>query len=399
MPSISSISTVETRLADRESRSSTVTREWIGAYRELTRERHRSAVGLAIDELPTPALVLDLDVAIANVRKMAAFLGRGPVGLRPHVKVHKSPDAAAIQIAHGAHGVSTATASEAAVMLRSGIEDVLIANQVVGEVMIDTVAELAGEGRVSVAVDDRANIHALGRAAERRGTEVGVLIEYDVGMGRSGARTLEELRQLIDAVSGERALRLHGLMGYEGHCMSIDNRRERTTATNAAMSKLEEAVSVAEAAGAACAIVSGGGTGTYFASGSQPPLTETQAGSYMVMDGYHAQLVPEFEQALYVVASVVSRHDTVAVLDSGRKGVSTDLKLPDVLRDQTSIAFIHEEHLGVAIRGTDPLRVNDRVYLRPGYGPMTVNLYDAYFVAQDGVVRDIWPVFARHPAS
>jgi len=378
-------------------RSALLASEWINAYRELMFQRHEGAIGLGIDELPTPALVLDLDLAIANVQKMASFLASGPVALRPHVKVHKSPEAAAIQVAYGAIGVSTATVAEAAVMLRSGISDVLIANQVVGDTLVDAVAELAGEGRVSVAVDDEANIRALGRAAESRGSQIGVLIEYDVGMGRSGARTLEELKELIDDVMHESALRLHGLMGYEGHCMSIDNRSERAAATTAAMSRLAEAVSVAEAEGAVCSIVSGGGTGTYFVSGSRPPLTETQAGSYMVMDGYHAELVPEFDQALHVVASVISRHGALAVLDSGKKAVSTDLKLPDVLREQTSIAFIHEEHMGIDIESTDPLRVNDRLHLRPGYGPMTVNLHDVYFVMQDGVVKEIWPVLARHP--
>lgn len=382
----------------RAAQAATLTREWIDNYRGLMLERYAYAIGRGLDELQTPALVLDLNVAIANAQRMADFLSAGPVTLRPHIKVHKSPDAAAIQMAFGAIGVSTATVAEAAVMLRSGIEDILVANQVTGSDKIDAVAELAGEGSVCVAVDDSANIRALGQAAERHGTQIGILVEYDVGMGRSGARTVEELKRLIDDVTSETTLRFRGLMGYEGHCMSIEDREQRAAETNGAMSRLTEAVHAAEAQGALCEVVSGGGTGTYFVSGAKPPLTETQAGSYLVMDGYHADLVPEFDQALYVVASVISRHGSSAVLDSGRKAVSTDLKPPDVLRDGTDVAFIHEEHMGLALGNSDQLRIDDRVRLRPGYGPMTVNLYDVYFVVKEGVVTDIWPVLARHPS-
>jgi D-serine deaminase-like pyridoxal phosphate-dependent protein len=370
---------------------------WIRAYRELLAERHALEPGRHIDEVPTPALVLDLDVASENARKMADFLVSGPVALRPHVKVHKSPEVAAIQMKFGAIGVSTATVSEAAVMLRSGIPDVLIANQVTGLNKIDTVAELAGDGALTVAVDDGANIQALDRAASRRGTQIGVLVEYDVGMGRSGARTLKELEHLIDEVANASSLRLRGLMGYEGHCMSIPDRQQRTVETRAAMARLDEAAAVVDAEIGGCEIVSGGGTGTYFVSGAEPPLTETQAGSYIVMDGYHADLVTEFAQALYVSASVISRHGTLAVLDSGRKAVTTDLKPPDVLRDRTSVAFIHEEHMGLSVDRDDQLRVDDRVRLRPGYGPMTINLYDVYHVVQNDIVTHIWPVLARHP--
>lgn len=374
-----------------------LTDAWIRAYRNLLAERHTLESGRGIEDIPTPALVLDLDVATENARRMADFLAPGPVGLRPHVKVHKSPELAAIQIEFGAIGVSTATVGEAAVMLRSGIPDVLIANQVTGPDKIDVVAELAGEGPITVAVDDTANIQTLDRAALRRGTQIGVLIEYDVGMGRSGARTVEELKHLVGDVGSASSLRLRGVMGYEGHCMSIEDRQKRAVATRAAMSRLGEAAAVVDSEVGGCEVVSGGGTGTYFVSGAEPPLTETQAGSYIVMDGYHADLVPEFAQALYVSASVISRHGTVAVLDCGRKAVSTDLKSPDVLRNRTSIAFIHEEHIGITVDRDDPLRIGDRVRLRPGYGPMTVNLYDVYHVVQKDIVTQIWPVLARHP--
>jgi len=369
----------------------------LSSYHDAVCAAYEHAVGLSPEELTTPALVLDLDVARRNVERMAKSLAAGPVKLRPHIKVHKSPDAARVQLAGGAIGVATATVWEAAVMLQCGIQDVLIANQVVGEEKVREAAQLAGMGSLMIAVDGAENIVHLGTAARAEGTQLGVLIEYDIGMGRSGARSIGELRRLARAVEAAPGLVLRGLMGYEGHCMSIFDRDERVAEAERAMARLAEAAEALEEEGHTCNVISGGGTGTYFISGVKPPLTETQAGTYMVMDGFHARLVPEFETALKVIGTVISRHGPVAVLDAGRKAVSSDLQAPELLRHGVSISFVHEEHMGLTVAEGNLLRVGDKVAIRPGYGPMTVNLYDAYHVVEGGVVTRIWPIFARQP--
>src|ERR1700722_11792949 len=224
-------------------------------------EPYESDIGRSTAEISTPALTIDLPAARRNLKRMADFLASRPVGLRPHVKAHKSPDAAKLQIAEGgAHGVATATVAEASVMLRSGIDDILIANQVVGEEKLTEIAGLAAEGSITVAVDDLGNIAALGAAARGAGAEVGVLIEYDIGMGRSGARTHVELRRLADAVANTPELLLKGLMAYEGHCMAIEDREMRREAAEAATGILTSAVAQLRKDGHPCAIVSGGGT-------------------------------------------------------------------------------------------------------------------------------------------
>jgi D-serine deaminase-like pyridoxal phosphate-dependent protein len=363
------------------------------------REPYIGDVGRAAVELPTPVLAVDLAAARRNLDRMSTFLAGGTVGLRPHIKVHKSPDAALLQIEAGAHGVASATLWEAAAMMHAGIDDVLVANQVVGEYKIRGAAELAGEGSLKVAVDSRDNAAALGEAAVAAGTEIGILIEFDVGMGRGGVRDFETLRAVADSAANAPGLVLHGVMGYEGHCMGIVDRESRARETTEAMGRLAEAVSILRADGHACEIVSGGGTGTYFVSAAGPPLTETQAGSYMVMDGFHGLLVPEFELAMTVIATVVSRSGSLAVLDTGRKAVSMDLEPPRPLLDGVEMAFINEEHMGLEL-GPEArdLAVGDQLALRPGYGPMTVNLYEVFHVLENGVVTEIWPVVARYPA-
>jgi D-serine deaminase-like pyridoxal phosphate-dependent protein len=362
------------------------------------RDPYLGDIGRAAVELPTPLLAIDLPAAMRNLDRMATFLAGGPVGLRPHIKVHKSPDAARLQLEAGAHGVASATLWEAAAMMRSGIDDVLIANHVVGDQKIRGVAELAGEGSLKVAIDGHDNADALSEAAVAAGTEIGILIEFDVGMGRGGVRDGEALRALADSVANAAGLALRGVMGYEGHCMGILDRDARARETITAMERLAEAVALVRADGHACEIVSGGGTGTYFVSAAGPPLTETQAGSYMVMDGFHGALVPEFELAMTVIATVVSRSGPLVVLDSGRKAVSADLEPPRPLLDGADVVFMHEEHMGLALAPeARQLRVGDQLALRPGYGPMTVNLYDVFHVFENGIVAEIWPVVARYP--
>ena len=353
-------------------------------------------IGRPVSELPSPGLVIDIAAAERNLRRMAEFLDGTSVGLRPHIKVHKSIDAARLQLGiGGAHGVCTATIAEAAVMVRGGIDDVLIANQVVGKDKIAVAARLADEGTLMVAVDDLSNLEELSAAARSSGTCIHVLLEYDIGMGRSGIRDSSELPRLAEAAVAAPGVRFRGLMGYEGHCMGIEDREARARETRVAMDRLAGAVDLLESAGYPCEIVSGGGTGTYFTSAAGPPLTETQAGSYMVMDAFHGRLVPEFEPAMTVIGSVVSRHDDVAIADIGEKGVNSEDEPPRLLDERMSIAFIHEEHMGIT--GERLPGLGERVSLMPGYGPMTANLYEVYYVARDEVVTDIWPILARHP--
>jgi D-serine deaminase-like pyridoxal phosphate-dependent protein len=373
--------------------------ETVAARARAIAEPYLGDVGRSVFELPTPLLVLDLDAAERNLRRMADFLRGGTVGLRPHIKVHKSIDAARLQVSiGGAHGVCTATIAEAAAMLRGGIEDVLIANQVVGRDKVAAAAALAGEGTLTVAVDDLSNLQELNEAATAAGTIINVLLEFDVGMGRSGVRDKSQLVPLAEAAAGFPGLHYRGLMGYEGHCMDIEDREARGRETRASMDRLASAAARLASGGYPCEVVSGGGTGTYYVSAAGPPLTETQAGSYMVMDAFHGNLVPEFETALTVIGSVISRRDDVAIVDVGEKGLNSEDEPARLLRQGAAIGFIHEEHMGLVDASPAQLpRLGERVSILPGYGPMTVNLYEVYHVVRGGEVSEVWPILARHP--
>ncbi len=357
---------------------------------------YRAAIGRSRSELETPALLLDLDIARTNIAGMAGHMERAGKSLRPHTKTHKAPQIARLQVDAGAIGVSTATAWEAIVMIDAGVDDILVANEVVGPSRIRALAEAARDGRVTVAVDSAANLDDLSAAAVAAGSVIGVLVEVDVGMSRGGVRSKEEALDVARHAVSLPGIEWRGAMGYEGHCMLEPDRGLRVTKQGKAMTHLFEVVDHLAADGIECEIVSAGGTGTYDLIAAHPRVTELQAGSYVFMDAFHGSLIPGFDVALTVLATVMGRHGDRVILDAGRKGVGIDLMLPSPVGIEATTAFVDEEHTGIDVPESSPLRYGDTVELMAGYGPTTVNLYGRYHVIEGGVVTDIWPVMARY---
>lgn len=347
-------------------------------------------------ELVTPALIMDLDVVRRNIQHMTQQLSSTKVKLRPHVKCQKSPELARLQVEAGAIGVCTATVWEAIVMSCSGVQDVLIANQVGGREKIAALARAARKGRLTVAIDDARNTKELSQAAQAANSKLEVLIEVDVGMGRGGVRSVEEAVDLAQHVAKLPGLRFRGLQGYEGHCMHETDRAVRTRKAMAAMDYVGSVIDRLAAAGFPCEVVSAGGTGTYDITGRNPRVTEIQAGSYVFMDNFHGNLVPGFSRALTVLGTVVIHHGNTIVLDSGRKSVEIDFVLPTMVDYPFYQArYFAEEHALFDVDDRCHLKLGDTVELTPGYAPTTVNLYDAYHVVEKDVVTDIWPIIPR----
>lgn len=364
-----------------------------------SRERHRYQLGRSRDEVTTPALLLDLPVAQRNIQTMAAKFQELPAELRPHIKVHKCPQLAQMQIEAGAVGVACATAWETLVMSDAGVEDVLLANQVTHPDKVEALCAAAREHRITLAVDDLRNIDALDAAAQRADSRVEVLIELDVGMGRCGVRTQEDALVIAERVSLKENLSFRGMQGYEGHCMLEPDRQVRLAETHRANERLVDAVDHLAEHGHPSTDVSAGGTGTYFITGANPRITEVQAGSYVLMDCFHGNLVPGgFEIAMTVLATVISRQGNTVVLDAGRKAVGIDFVTPPLLAyPDGEVRYYAEEHCLVDFRGLPPLDLGDRAELIAGYGPTTVNLHDVFYVLEDDVVVDVWPVIPRGP--
>jgi D-serine deaminase-like pyridoxal phosphate-dependent protein len=281
-----------------------------GAIQE-TYDRVKRAYGSAIGrhrrDVVTPALLLDLPVARRNITKMADRIKKMPAGLRPHIKVHKSPELARMQIEAGAIGLSTATVWEAIVLVRSGLDSIFVVNTIAGREKLAALADLARDAEVMVAVDDATNAADIAAAARAAKSTVGVLIEVDTGMDRAGVDTPEQAVELARKVAALGGVRLLGLTGYEGHCSLTPERELRSTRQRAAMSMLVMAAEKLKAAGLPSPIVSAGGTATWDWTATTPGVTEIQAGSYVVMDNFHAPMAGDFEKAVTVLSTVNSR--------------------------------------------------------------------------------------------
>lgn len=364
-------------------------------YARVRRE-YGSAIGRRRDELVTPALVLDLPAAKRNIERMGTAIKALPAEIRPHIKVHKSPELARLQIEAGAIGLSVATVWEAIVMARSGLDHIFVVNTVAGEQKMRALAELAREHDILVAVDDAANAGQLAEAAQAAGSELGIMIEVDTGMDRCGVDTPEEALELARAVVRLKGLRFVGLTGYEGHCSLTPERDLRLERERAAMMMFVGTAELLEREGIPCPIRSAGGTATWDWTAAFPGITEIQAGTYVVMDNFHGRMVEGFEHSLQVQATVISRPPDRVILDAGNKSMGAGDLASIVGRPEKAFRFDEEHGIFAAPEGST-LKVGDVVALVPGYSPSTVNWYDAYHVVEDDVVVDIWPVIPRGP--
>jgi D-serine deaminase-like pyridoxal phosphate-dependent protein len=355
---------------------------------------HRATIGRARGELTTPALILDLEVLRRNIAAMAEWT-KTHAKIRPHTKVHKCVEIARLQLEAGAIGLTTATVWEALAMAKAGFDNIFIANEVGGEEKLSLLAAAARETNFIVAVDHPEGARALSAATQRAGSQIGVLVEIDIGLHRGGVRNDEDALLVAQTVSGLPGLVLRGATGYEGWVVMEPDRQVRARQAAEAIGLLVARVERLEKAGFPIEIVSAGGTNTYDMTGGHPRVTELQAGSYALMDTAYAPLSPAFQPALTMLATVISRQDTTAVLDCGTKVVATDLALPLPLDSSIQVREVHEEHTLLNVAADHPLRFGDRVELTIGYCGGTVNLNDVYHVVEHERVVDIWPILAR----
>lgn len=363
---------------------------------ERVKRAYGGAIGRHPLELVTPALVLDLAAARRNIDKLATRLKTMPARIRPHIKVHKSPELARMQVDAGAIGLSTATVWEAIVLVHKGLDSIFVVNTVAGREKMAALAALARRADVMVAVDDAANAADLAAAARAAGSTVGVLIEVDTGMDRAGVDTPQQAADLARRIAGLDGLKLLGVTGYEGHCSLTPERDLRAKRQKAAMSLLAQAADEIVAAGLPCPIVSAGGTATWDWTASNPRLTEIQAGSYVVMDNFHRPMADDFEFALKVISTVISRPPERVIVDAGNKSLGAPALTTIAGHNLAGFRF-DEEHGLFAATPDYPLHVGDVVELVPGYAPGTVNWYDAFHVVEGDRVVDVWPVIPRGP--
>ncbi len=355
--------------------------------------------------IDTPALVIDLDAMDRNLAAMASFARERGLRLRPHAKTHKSAWIAQAQLAHGAVGVCVQKTSEACALAARGVRDLFISNEVIDEHKLARVAALARDVTLAIAVDSALGIERLAAALQRAGSTAGVFVEIDVGQNRCGAAP-REAAALARAVI-EHGLRFAGLQAYHGRAQHLRSVAERRAAIGASAQAVREALAALTAAGIACPLVSGAGSGSFLLEAESGLWGELQCGSYLFMDRDYADNealpgAPRFEHALFVKSQVISRAADHAVIDAGHKSHAIDSGLPRVWR-RSDLEFINggDEHgiLRADVAGMALPALGDTVWLVPGHCDPTVNLHDRMFGVRggldQGVVERVIAVDAR----
>jgi 3-hydroxy-D-aspartate aldolase len=362
-----------------------------------------ASVGTTLDDIDTPALVVDLDALEGNIARMAQALEGRDVRLRPHAKSHKCAQIARAQIAAGAVGVCAQKVSEAEALVAGGVADVLVTNEIVGARKVARLAQLAREARVAVLADDAGNAAELDAAARAARVRLEVLVEIDVGARRCGVEPGEPALGLAKRIAQCGNLRFAGLHAYHGAAQHLRSAPERRAAIAAAADKARMTKALIEAAGIACATVTGAGTGTFLLESESRVFNEVQPGSYVFMDADYGRNAweeswPRFEQSLFVLTTVMSTPAPGrAVVDAGLKASSVDSGMPLVHeRPGVEYAKASDEHGVLTIgAGAKAPRLGEKLLLVPGHCDPTVNLYDWLVCVRKGGVEALWPVTAR----
>jgi D-serine deaminase-like pyridoxal phosphate-dependent protein len=363
----------------------------------------------ALAGISTPALVIDQVALSGNIARMAETARRRGIALRPHAKTHKSAYVANQQIAAGAAGIACATILEAEALAAAGVSGLLVTSPIVGADKVARLARLNGMRPLTAVVDHPSQVEALAATMPSGDRPLELLVDVDVGQGRTGVANGQDAVALARAIATHPRLAFRGLQGYAGHIQHIIDASQRRAAATRSAEQLRTVAAGLATVGLACPVISGSGTGAH-ADDADGPYTEWQVGSYVFMDADYGairladgQRLP-FAQALFVLATVVSINQPGQItVDAGTKALATNGPAPDCFRglpDGARYTFGGDEHGIIKLpAGAAPLPLGARVLIGATHCDPTVNLHACYRVVDaDGVVT-VTPVLGRYGAA
>jgi len=359
-----------------------------------------------VSSLPTPALVLEYAPFEANLARMAAHVEDNGKGFRPHAKTHKCPEISRRQLDAGAVGICVAKVSEALAQVCAGIEDVLITSPVTSPGKAGLLAELCllTDG-LKIVVDSRQGVEVL-KAQLVPEAKLGILVDLDVNMGRTGSREDSEVLNLIESVQGDPRFIFRGFQFYAGHVMHINGHADRTEASLKLWETIVERIEGYAATGIDFDIVTGCGTGTYDIDVGVDAITDLQVGSFIFMDeeyrqigGVSSERFEDFQVSLSLATTTISQPMQGAItVDAGYKAMASDT-VPAAVDElvNTKFRFAGDEH-GVLLsrESMQSVALGDVVRLVTPHCDPTVNLHDFYWVLEeDGLIHSLWPITGR----
>jgi D-serine deaminase-like pyridoxal phosphate-dependent protein len=359
--------------------------------------------GASLDDLSTPAVVVDLDVLERNIARQAARAREAGVRLRPHAKTHKCPDIARLQLAAGAWGLSLAKVGEGEVFVDAGFDDLFLAYPVVGEDKGRRLLALSDRARIAVGADSVEGAETLAAPFRSAGRTLDVLLKIDVGLGRVGVPPSRAL-EVAGAIAELRGLRLRGLFTHAGQGYLADTPEAVAEVARLEAETLAGTAADMRAAGLSVEEVSVGSTPTAARAMTVRGVTECRPGNYVFHDASQVSLgtCGIEDCALTVLATVVSvPAPDRAVVDAGSKTLSSDPLRPRegghgwVLGRRSRLQKLSEEHGVIAVEPGESFRVGERVAILPNHACVVANLHDRLIGVSRGRVEAVLPVAAR----
>lgn len=355
--------------------------------------------GTPVEELDTPALVVDLDLMERNIETYHGYFAGTAVTVRPVITSHLCPQVARRQLAAPAsRGIAATTLGEAEVFAAAGFHDIVVDTPVVTASKILRLCALASQASVSVAVDNASNIDRLSQAAAESGVELNVLVEIEAGMGRCGVAPDSEAVALARAVNDARGLNFRGIMATVPG-PSADDPESHASQTRKRLKVAVDARDLMESAGLSVPEVSVGGAHCFSAVGDLPGITEVRAGRYPLMDLRLQAHLPELSLAAMVLATVISHPvPDLAVLDSGHKATGPDHGRPVLQGVPGAFATRFSAEHGIVdleAGAEGALFPGEKARLAPWEVAATVNQYDYIRAVRNGRLEAYWPLSAR----
>jgi D-serine deaminase-like pyridoxal phosphate-dependent protein len=357
------------------------------------------------DRIATPALVLDLDAMESNIAAMMARAKALGVGVRAHAKSHKCPEIARRLAGAGALGPGCATIAEAEAMAAGGIGGILITSPMATDDALDRLRRMLLRGAdLILTADHPANVDRLAALAEAAARRLPVIVDFDMGVGRTGCLDVPDVVALAQRIAGHGSLRFAGIQSYWGNLQQIMPLSEREIQVAAQAARLRAAIDALAAAGLKPGIVTGAGTGTHWIDGRSGLFTEIQPGSFLFLDSCYAKIdfssePSPFQPSLFVAAGVVSANRPGCVIvNAGWKAFATDSGNPVPMRGAppgATYRYMGDEHGAVDFETGDAPALGSVIELLVSHCDPTVNLHAAYRVVRGDAVIDAWPITAR----
>jgi D-serine deaminase-like pyridoxal phosphate-dependent protein len=361
------------------------------------------------DVLPTPCMVVDLDMFRANVKQMAETARANGINVRPHVKVHKSVDVARRQMGSGAIGLTCATIAEAELFSRAGIKGVLWTKQPVGMNNIQRAVALSKEDPTFMFVaDDAQVIDWLEEAAAARNAKLRIAVSVFAGMARQGIDGGQPALELAQKVSSSGRMQFEGFMAYSGAAAHTQGFEARKKKSMEVLAGVRETRDLAKKAGLPVNLISGGSTGTYNID-HETGLTELECGSYVFMDTEYfivggrdgdMKRYNDFKPALTVLTTVDSQHHPdIITTDYGTKALA---KKSDEVKDMPwlEVGIQGAEYGALKWKDGDKApKLGDRVEIYCTNLDQSTNAFDRYYITQGDRVVDVWPIMGRSGAA